>query len=92
MTAARASDWPRKTAVILGVVLFVATGFFYLTSGLVVPLPGLAVLWAVWLRGAWAVARLVARWSWWVLAAAPAAALFWVAFLWFGETVFGWRA
>ncbi len=78
--------------VILGLVAFLATGFLYLTSGLVVPGVGLLVLWLAWLAGMWWVARKVADWSWWVLAAAPAALAFWWLHLWFGEAVFGWTA
>lgn len=80
----------RRVGVVLGLVAFLATGFLYLTSGLVVPGGGLIVLWLVWLAGMWGVARMVTGWSLWVLAAAPAALAFWGAYLWFGETVFGW--
>ncbi len=83
--------WPQRVAVIVGLLLFVATGFLYLTSGLVVPMPWLGILWAIWLVGMWASARLTARWSWWIFAAAPAALLFWFAYVSLGEVLFGWR-
>ena len=58
----------QKAVVVVGLVAYLATGFVYLTSGLVVPMPWLAVLWVVWLVGLWLVARLFQAWSWWVLA------------------------
>lgn len=82
----------KRVGVILGLVVYLATGFLYLTSGLVVPGLALILLWLVWLAGMWWVARRVAGWSWWVLAAAPAALAFWWIYLWFGEAVFGWTA
>lgn len=82
----------RRVGVILGLVAYLASGFLYLTSGLVVPGFALVVLWLVWLGGMWWVARMVAVWSWWVLAAGPAALTFWLLYLWFGERVFGWTA
>lgn len=82
----------RRVVVIAGLLAYLATGFLYLTSGLVVPGWGLIVLWAVWLAAMWLVARLVARWSWWVLAAAPAALVFWWLYLLVGESLFGWTA
>lgn len=82
----------RRIGVILGLVAYLAVGFLYLTSGLVVPGVALIVLWLVWLGGMWWVARTVAGWSWRVLAAAPAALAFWWLYLWVGETVFGWTA
>lgn len=82
----------RRVAVVLGLAAYLATGFLYLTSGLVVPGGALVVLWVVWLVGVWAVARLMVGWSWWVLAAAPAAVAFWWAYLLAGEGLLGWTA
>lgn len=82
----------RRVAVIAGLLAFLASGFIYLTSGLVVPHPWLAILWVVWLLGMAGVARLTARWSWWVLATAPAAMAFWFLYLMVGEAALGWRA
>lgn len=76
----------------MGLVAYLASGFLYLTSGLVVPGLALVLLWLVWLVGMWWVARMVAVWSWWVLASGPAALAFWLLYLWFGETVLGWTA
>lgn len=89
-TADAAPTTFQRVGVILGVVVYVATGFLYLTSGLVVPGWPLVVLWLIWLVGMWYVARLVARWSWWTLATGPAAVLFWVTYLSAGEAWFGW--
>ena len=80
----------QKAVVVVGLVAYLATGFVYLTSGLVVPMPWLAVLWVVWLVGLWLVARLFRAWSWWVLAAAPLAAAFWFLYLTAGERLLGW--
>jgi xanthosine utilization system XapX-like protein len=80
----------QRILVVVGLIAYLATGFIYLTSGLVVPFPWLIVLWLVWLAGMWITARLMARWSWWVLSAAPAAMAFWWAYLSVGEAVFGW--
>lgn len=74
----------------IGLVAYLATGFIYFTSGLVVPGVALIVLWLIWLAGMWFVAKLVARWSWWALASAPTAVLFWLAYLSLGEALFGW--
>ena len=43
---------------VVGIVLYLALGFLHLTSGLVVPLPGLVVLWVVWVAGWYLVVRL----------------------------------
>lgn len=92
-SATRASPTPiRKLGVILGLVAYLAVGFLYLTSGLVVPGMALVLLWVVWLVGMWGVARLVARWSGWVWLAAPAALAFWWLYLLVGENLFGWTA
>ena len=80
----------QKAVVVVGLVAYLATGFVYLTSGLVVPMPWLAVLWVVWLVGLWLVARLFRAWSWSVLAAAPLAAAFWFLYLTAGERLLGW--
>ena len=82
----------RRVAVIVGLLAFLASGFIYVTSGLVVPHPWLVLLWVIWLIGMAVVARLTARWSWWVLAAAPAAMAFWFIYLMAGEAFLGWRA
>lgn len=76
----------------MGLVAYLATGFVYLTSGLVVPGAGLAVLWVAYLAGLWLVTRLVVAWSWWVLASAPAAVAFWWLYLLVGENLLGWTA
>jgi len=89
------SDGPtglQKGPVVVGLLAYFAVGFIYFTSGLVVPLPWLAVLWAVWIVGMWQVARLLRTWSWWVLAAAPLAAAFWFLYLAVGEALLGWTA
>lgn len=80
----------QRVLVIVGLLIYLATGFIYLTSGLVVPGLALFLLWFVWLVGIGVVARMVARWSLWVLAAGPVAMVFWWLYLMVGEALFGW--
>lgn len=82
----------RRALVVVGLLAYLAAGFIYLTSGLVVPAPWIFILWGLWLVGMWVVARLVARWSWWTLAAGPLAFGFWWAYLAVGESLLGWTA
>lgn len=78
---------------LVGVVLYVVTGFFYITSGLIVPLfPWLMILNAVWAFGFVVMLRR-SRAQWWVApVGAVAAIVFWVVFVWGGEAIFGWTA
>lgn len=53
---------PSPTATIsgvVGIVMYAATGFVYLTSGLVVPAPWLLPLWAVWVAGLYLLIRVL---------------------------------
>ena len=86
-------NWVHQIGRTIGLVLYLAVGFFYLTSGLVVPLfPWLLILNAVWAFGLVMLIR-HSRTRWWVAPAAVAAAIvFWVAFLWMGDTFLGWTA
>ena len=78
--------------VILGVLLYVVSGWLYLAAGLLVPAMVAPLLWAIWLAGAWLLGRQVRQWSLWTLAWAPAAVLFWAAFISVGGWLFGWTA
>jgi hypothetical protein len=86
----------RETAAtvsgIIGIVLYVAVGFVYLTSGLVVPYPWLLVLWAVWAAGIYALVTVFRARRVWTPAVPLAAALFWWVFLTVGENMLGWTA
>ena len=77
---------------VLALVLMLPIGFFYLTSGLVVPGPWLFVLWALYLALVVLAVRLTRRRSWWVAAVPVGAALLWWGFLTAGEALFGWTA
>ena len=77
---------------ILGLILFGATAILYLASGLVAPLWGMAVLWAIWI-----VLLIVLVRSWKesgirVLAIPFVAAAIWFLVIWLGETFFEWTA
>ncbi len=82
----------RRVLVILGALLYVASGWLYLGAGLVVPAMVAPLLWAIWLTGAWFIGRAVRRWSLWTLAGAPSAVAFWAGFVSIGEWLFGWTA
>ena len=86
-------DQPSRHRWLLAVtgVLHVIVGFPYLAAGLLAPLPGVAVVWALWLVGAYAIWRLrdrPGRAIWVPIGAAVA----WVAVLTFGDLVLGWTA
>ncbi|HXV72516.1 MAG TPA: hypothetical protein VEB69_14090 [Acidimicrobiia bacterium] len=76
----------------LGVLLYLALGFLYLTSGLVVPLPGLIVLWAVWVAGWFLVVRLFRTRRVWVPVVAVGGVLFWWGYVSLGAALFDWTA
>lgn len=77
---------------VLGIVLYLAVGFLYLTSGLVVPFPWLFVLWGVWILGLYPLVRLFRSRRVWVPAVAVGAILFWWAFVSLGGAVLDWTA
>lgn len=84
-TGATVSGW-------VGIVLYLVLGFLYLTSGLVVPLPGLVVLWLVWLAGWLVVVRLFRTRRVWTPIVPLAGAVFWWVYLILGEALFDWTA
>lgn len=92
MTDAVQPSAGRRTLVMLGLLGYIATGFVYLISGLVVPIGFLILLLAFWLVGLWITATYVARWSWWVLASGPLALSFWWAYVTLGGAFLGWTA
>ncbi|HJQ77722.1 MAG TPA: hypothetical protein VJ948_10755 [Acidimicrobiia bacterium] len=77
---------------VLGLVLYLATGFLYLTSGLVVPFPWLMILWLVWLAGIYPLVRIFQRRRAWTPLLAVAALAFWWIYLALGESLLGWTA
>ena len=70
----------RLAIVVLGFLLLAVAGYFYLASGLVVPMPYLAVLWVAWLVMA-GVAIAKRREPGIVMAMGITAAVFWFAFV-----------
>jgi hypothetical protein len=76
----------------IGLVLFLTTGVVYAVSGLVAPLWGVLVLWAIWLGLA------VLLRHWWksspamVLVVPCLAVGMWAAVLYIGDVVLGWTA
>lgn len=86
---------PRIAATVSGFVgigLYLALGFLYLTSGLVVPMPWLAVLWLAWLAGWYLVIALFRTRRSWVPVVAIGGAVFWWVFVSLGEALFDWTA
>ena len=77
---------------IVGLILYLGVGFFYLTSGLVVPGIALVVLWLVWLAGLWFAIRWFRTRPQLVPLVAVAAAIFWFIYVQGGSAIFGWTA
>lgn len=77
---------------IIGFVLYLGVGFFYLTSGLVVPGIALVILWLVWLAGLWLAIRLFRTRPHLVPLVAVGAAIFWFIYVQGGSAIFGWTA
>ncbi|HEX6301114.1 MAG TPA: hypothetical protein VF148_11670 [Acidimicrobiia bacterium] len=77
---------------VVGIVLYAATGFVYLTSGLVVPAPWLFLLWGVWLVGLYPLVRVFRhRRAWTPLVAVGAAAVWWL-YVTLGGLFLDWTA
>ena len=83
----------RRVGRWLGIGLYLAVGFFYLASGLVVPVfPWLIILNLLWVTGLIVVWRASAE-RWWIaLVSGPIAWLFWILYVSVGERLFGWTA
>lgn len=83
----------RRLGRYAGIGLYLAVGFFYLASGLVVPVfPWLILLNLIWVVGLIVTWRASAE-RWWVaLVSGPLAALFWLLYVTAGDTLLGWTA
>jgi hypothetical protein len=77
---------------IIGIGLYLVVGFFYLSSGLMVPGPWLFILWAIWLAGIYPLVSMFRRRRAWTPVVAVAAAAVWWLYLTIGEAVLGWTA
>lgn len=78
-------------AKVIGFILLLGTGFFYLVSGLVVPFPYLFGVWAVWI--ALVAFTIIRRNDWRFVVAAPFVSIaLWFAIVWAGERFLGWTA
>jgi hypothetical protein len=76
---------------VLGYMLLLVAGFFYLVSGLVVPAPWLIILWVLWV--ALAVYAIRNRHNPWRVFATPfVAGALWFIYVEGGSRLFGWTA
>ena len=82
--------WP-TVAKVIGFLLLLGSGFFYLVSGLVVPAPYLFILWALWL--ALLAFAVVKRDDWRVVLTMPFVSVgLWFGILYLGGEFLGWTA
>ena len=81
-----------KVLGVVGIVLYIAVGFFYLMAGLMVPAPWLFVLWAIWLIGWWLVVRVFRERRALTPLIAVLAVGFWYVYITVGGAFLGWTA
>jgi hypothetical protein len=83
----------RRIGRLVGIGLYLAVGFFYLASGLVVPVfPWLIILIILWVVGLVVAWRASAQ-RWWIaLMSGPIAWIFWIVYVSVGEALLGWSA
>ena len=84
-------DVPRILGIV-GLVAYLASGWWYLVSGLVVPGPWLFILWGIWVVGLFFAWRTWRTRPVWTLAFAPVAIAFWFIYVTAGEQLLGWAA
>src|SRR5687768_7273750 len=76
-------------AKVIGFLLLLGTGFFYLASGLLVPFPYLYLMWGLWI--AIVGFTIVKRDDWRIVVAAPfVSGALWFAILTAGERFLNW--
>jgi len=91
VTAPATGSSRRTAAAVVSLLLMLPVGFLYLMSGLVVPVPdlfGMYALFAALFAGAALLAR---RRSWWVLAVPPLSAGLWFLLITIGGRFWGWQ-
>lgn len=91
MSEQGSGSWATVSGV-LGIVLYLVAGFFYLVSGLVVPPPWLLLLWLIWLLGVYPLIVVFQRRRGWTPLVAVAAGVVWFLFLTIGEALLDWTA
>ena len=84
--------WGALVLALLAGTAHLVVGHVYLTSGLVVPLPPLFLLWAFWVVLAVWLVRLAGRGSWWTPAVPVTAAAVLLVTLVLGDALLGWTA
>lgn len=76
---------------VVAAILHAAVGFMYLASGLMAPLYGIAILWAIWIACTVLLVRFRRRGP--ILLVVPiAAGLLWLGIMTLGDAFLGWTA
>jgi hypothetical protein len=79
-------------SVVFAVSFHLVLGYFYLASGLAVPIVVVVLLLAWWAFLGWRVIHFAGRGSWWVLVPPLVALVTWMVVLSVGERYLGWTA
>jgi hypothetical protein len=79
-------------AVVLAVSLHLVLGYFYLVSGLVVPIVVVLLMLAWWALLGWRMIHFASRRSWWVVVPPVVALVTWLVVLSVGDRYLGWTA
>ncbi len=75
-----------------GILFYLMLGVLYFASGLVMPYPWVFGMWAAWLAGLVALARVFRMFPRWTPAVAVAALIIWFVVVQTGSWLFGWTA
>jgi len=96
------SEDPRMTAPsfgmgvkilgIVGIILYLIVGYFYLVSGLVVPGVWLIVLWLIWIAGIYVLVRVFRTARAWTPLVAVGAMAVWAIYVSLGGALLDWTA
>lgn len=76
----------------IGIALYLATGWLYLGSALVVPYPWVYGFWSAWIVGAFVLARVARRSPAWTPIVPICAVALWVTVVQTGSWLLGWTA
>jgi hypothetical protein len=80
------------TLGVIGALLYLAVGWIYLGSGLVMPYPWVYGMWAIWIAGLFVLIRVFERSQMWTSAVPIVAVVIWVVLVQLGSWLFGWTA